>query len=61
MNLTICVFKLNFLFLFQLKVLNLGNNCFTELPKVIEHMINLIKLHAYKNLLTTIDGTIFCK
>ena len=44
---------------FQLEVLNLGNNLFEEFPLVIAHMISLVKLHLYGNLLSGINGAIF--
>ena len=42
-------FQRFFFFIFQLQILNLGNNEMEELPEVIEHLTMLEKLHLFHN------------
>ena len=45
-NYSILIFSL---FIFQLEILNLGNNQFTDLPEALLDCISLIKLHLFGN------------
>ena len=47
--------------IFQLQILNLGNNDIEELPDVLEHLTMLEKLHLFNNKLKTLTPKVLSK
>lgn len=48
-------------FIFQLEVLNIGNNLLEDLPEALIDCIGLLKLHAFSNKIYTLNPKVLCK